>query len=75
MALRVSRIFLPSDPNELSDKLKLLLQKKEAAKKSNIINDENIAIVDKYIEHNCISRKQQERNLIQCNLLDTKKSK
>ena len=33
MASGISTIFLPSDPNELCDKTKLLLQEKQAGKK------------------------------------------
>ena len=63
-------IFLSSDPNELCDRLKLLLQEKHAGKNnSNIINEEIIAIVDKLIEYKCISKKQHKQILIKCNLL------
>ena len=47
--------FLSSDPNELCDRLKLLLQEKHAGKNFNIINEEIIAIVDKLFEYKCIS--------------------
>ena len=48
-------IFLSSDPNELCDRLKLLLQEKHAGNNSNINNEEIFAIVDKLLEYNCIS--------------------
>ena len=62
-------IFLSSDPNELCDRLKLLLQEKQAGNNSDIINDEINAIIDKLLEYKCISRKQQRQILIKCNLL------
>ena len=50
-------IFLSSNPDELCNKLGLLLQEKQAANNSNIINEENIAIVDKLLEYKCLSKK------------------
>ena len=40
MASGISTIFLPENPNELCDRLKLLLQQKKAGKNSDIINEE-----------------------------------
>ena len=62
-------IFLSSDPDELCDILKLLLQEKHAGNNSNIINEEIVAIVDKLFEYKCISEKQHKQILIKCNLL------
>ena len=61
--------FLPSDANELCDRLKLLLQEKQAGNNSDIINDEIAAIVDKLLEYKCVSKKEQKQILIKCNLL------
>ena len=61
--------FLSSDPNELCDRLKLLLQEKHAGNNSNIIDEEIVAIVDKSLEYKCISKKQHKQLLIKCNLL------
>ena len=70
MASGVSKtIFLSSDANELCDRLKLLLQEKYAGNNSNIINEENFAIIDKLLEYKCISKKQHNQILIKCNLL------
>ena len=70
MASGVSKtIFLSSDPNELCDRLKLLLQERHAGNNSDIINDEIVAIVDKLLEYKCISKKQHKQILIKCNLL------
>ena len=70
MASGVSKtIILSSDPNELCDRLKLLLQEKHAGNNSDIINDEIVAIVDKLLKYKCISKKQHKQILIKCNLL------
>ena len=57
-------IFLSSDPNELCDRLKLLLQKKHGGNKSNIIDEEIVVIVDKLLKDEGISRKQHKQFLI-----------
>ena len=62
-------IFLSSDPDELCDRLKLLLQEKHAGNNSDIINEEIVVIVDKLLEYKCISKKQLKQILIKCNLL------
>ena len=71
MASGVSNtIFLSSDPDELCDRLKLLLQEKHAGNNSDIINDEIVAIIDKLLEYKCISKKQHKQILIKCDLLN-----
>ena len=62
-------IILSSDPNELCDRLKLLLQEKHADNNSDIINDKIVAIVDNLLEYRCINKKQHKQILIKCNLL------
>ena len=70
MASGVSKtIILSSDPNELCDRLKLLLQEKHAGNNSDLINEEIVAIVDKLLEYKCLSKKQHKQFLIKCNLL------
>ena len=70
MASVISKtIFLLSDPNELCDRLKLLLQQKQAGNNSDLINQEIVAIIDKLLEYKCISKKQHKQILIKCNLL------
>ena len=61
-------ISLSSDPDELCNRLKLLLQEKHAGNNSDTINDEIVAIVDKLLEYKCISKKQHKQILIKCNL-------
>ena len=63
-------IFLSSDPDELCDRLKLLLQETHAGNNSDLINDEIVAIVDKLLEYKCISKKEHRQILIKCNLLE-----
>ena len=71
MASGISKtLILSSDPNELCDRLKLLLQEKHAGNNSDIINDEIFAIVDKLLEYKCISKKKHKQVLIKCNLLN-----
>ena len=62
-------IILSSNPDELCDRLKLLLQERHAGNNSDIINNEIVAIVDKLLEYKCISKKQHKQILIKCNLL------
>ena len=70
MASGVSNIlFLSSDPDEMCDRLRLLLQQKHAGNNSDLINDEIVAIVDNLLEYKCISKKQHQQILIKCNLL------
>ena len=70
MASGVSKtIVLFSDPNELCDRLKLLLQEKHAGNNSDIINDEIVAIVDKLLHYRCVSKKQHEQILVKSSLL------
>ena len=62
-------IFLSSDPEENWDRLKMLLQEKQAGNNSDKINQEINAIVDKLLGYKCISKKQHIQILINCNLL------
>ena len=70
MASRISdTIFLSSDPDELSDRLKLLLQEIQSGSNSVLINNEIVAIVDKLLEYKCITEKQHKQILFKCSLL------
>ena len=69
MASGVTTIFLSENPDELCNRLKLLLQEKQAGNNSDKINDEIVAIVDKLLEYKCISKKEHKQILIKCNLL------
>ena len=63
-------IILSSDLDEISNRLKLLLQENYAGNNSDLTSQENIAIVDKLLEYKCISKKQHKQILIKCNLLN-----
>ena len=70
MASGVSNIIiLTSNRDELCNRLKLLLQEKHAGNNSDLIKQEIVAIVDKFLEYKCISKKQPKQLLINCNLL------
>ena len=67
-------IVLLSDPDELCDRLKLLLQQKQAGKNSNIFNDGIVVVLDKFLEYECLSKKRHNQVLIKCKLLHTEKN-
>ena len=60
-------IFLPSDPDELVDQLKLLYFEKVGGNDSFLINEQIIAIIDKVLEYECISPSQHQN--IRSNLI------
>ena len=60
-------IFLPSDPDELVDQLKLLYFAKVGENDSFLINEQIIAIIDKLLEYECISPSQNQN--IRSNLI------
>ena len=66
----VTTIFLSENAGELSDRLKLLLQKKHAGNNSDLINNEFVAIIDKLLEYKCKTKKQHKQILYKCNLLN-----
>ena len=59
-------MFLTSDPDELCDIVKLILQEKQVGNNSEIIKDEIFAIVDKILKYKCISKKQHRQLLTKC---------
>ena len=63
-------IFPSSNPNELCERLKLILQEKHGGNISNLIDEEVVAIKDKLLEYKCISKKQHKQILIKYNLLN-----
>ena len=60
-------IFLPSDPDELVDQLKLLYFEKVGGNDSFLINEQIIAIIDKLLEYESISPSQHQN--IRINLI------
>ena len=73
MVSGLSTFFLPSNPDEKSERSKLISQEKQVENNSNINHHESVAIVDKLLEYKCISTKQLREILMECNLLHTKK--
>ena len=55
-------VFLPSDPDELVDQLKLLYFEKVGGNDNPQLNEQIIAIVDKLFKYECITN--QHQNLI-----------
>ena len=56
-----NRMFLPSDPDELCDRIKLLLQEKKARNNSDLIKEESFIIIDRLLEYKSISKKQHKQ--------------
>ena len=56
-------VFLPSDPDELVDQLKLLYFEKLGGNDSYLLNEQIIAIVDKLLEYECITTNQHQNIL------------
>ena len=53
-------VFLPSDPDELVDQLKLPYCEKTGGNNNPQLNEQIIAIVDKLVEYECISTNQHQ---------------
>ena len=66
MASRISTMILPENPNELSDRIKLLIHEKQAGNTSNLFDGEIVGIVGKLLEYKCISTKQHLYLLLNC---------
>ena len=66
MASGFSTIFLTCDFKELCDRLKILLQEKEARNNSKLIDEDIVAKINKALEYKCISKKQHQQILIDC---------
>ena len=64
--ISMSTSFIPSNSNELCDKVKYLLQDKQAEKTSDLTNEELVAKADKLLEYKCISTKQHKVLLLKC---------
>ena len=66
MDFGVATIFLPEDPNKLCDRLRLLLQSKQAGNISHTFNEEIIAVADSLLEYKCIYTQQHKVLLVKC---------
>ena len=56
-------VFLPSDPDEIVDQLKLLYFEKLGGNDNPQLNEQIIAIVDKLLEYECITTNQHQNIL------------
>ena len=63
-------VFLPSDPDELVDQLKLLYFEKIGGNDNPMLSEQIIAIADKFLQYQCITTNQHQ-NLIQTFSLQT----
>ena len=63
-------IFLPTDPDELVDQLKLIVLEKVGGNNNPMLSEQIVAIVDKLLEFECITTNQHQ-NLM--NTFDSKK--
>ena len=63
-------VFLPSDPDELVDQLKLLYFEKVGGNDNPMLSEQIIAIADKLLQCQCITTNQHQ-NLIQTFSLQT----
>ena len=57
MASGISTMFLPEYPNELCNRIKILLQEKQAGSNSDMIDEEVIALSEKLLEYKCKPKK------------------
>ena len=53
-------IFLPSDPDEIVDQLKLLYFEKVGGNDNPILSEQIIAIADKLLQYQCITTNQHQ---------------
>ena len=60
MASGISTIISRENPNEICDRLKILLQEKQAGEIFKKTDEEIVAIAEKLLEYNCISTKQHK---------------
>ena len=64
LASGLKTIFLSKNPNELYDKLKILLEENPAGKISDQISQENVAIIDKLLKYKCITSTQKKKKFL-----------
>ena len=57
-------VFLPSDPDELVDQLKLLYFEKVGGNDNPMLNEQIIAIADKLLQYKCITTNQHQNILL-----------
>ena len=63
LASGFTTVFLSENPDEVCDRLRLLLQEIQAGNNSDLINKEIVVIVDKLLEYKCLTKKQRKQIL------------
>ena len=63
LASGLKTIFVSENPNDLCDRLLLLLKEKKPENNINIINEEIVAILDKLLSYKCVTRNQHKKLL------------
>ena len=66
IASGISTIFLPENHFEVCDRLRIIVQEKQAGNNFDIINEGIVAIADKLSEYKSISTKQHKFLLLRC---------
>ena len=56
-------VFLPSDPGELVDQLKLIVLEKGGGNDNPMLSEEIVAITDKLLQYQCITTNQHQNLL------------
>ena len=64
MASVISTTFLPDNPKDFRNTIKLLLKEKQAGNNSDLIKEETVAIADKLLENKNISTKKHNFMII-----------
>ena len=57
----IQYIFLPSDPDELVDRIKLIVLEKVGGNENPMLSEQIVAIVDKLLEFECITTNQRRK--------------
>ena len=59
-------VYLPSDPDELVDQLKLIVLEKIGGNDNTMLNEQIVAITDKLLEYKCITTNQHQNIISAC---------
>ena len=73
LASGLRTVFLSEKLDGLCDRIEMLLQGKRAGNNSNVIEEEIVVGIDKFLEYNSFTPSEQKKTLKKVNLLHTKK--
>ena len=62
----ISTVILPETPNEVCDRIKLLIQENQVGNNANIIDEGIFTRTDKLIEYKCVYTKHHKFLIIKC---------